>query len=312
MKIVCVLVTYNRIDNLKKALQHYENQTNKNFTLVIVDNKSSDGTRDFLDEWRHTASGYEKHVIFLPSNSGGAGGFYAGERYALELNPDWVYVSDDDAYPECQLFEKFASFISDSNENYAAVSGTVYKGNGKDIDVNHRSWFVIEKGYKFMIREIPLAYYRKEMFETGVFTYVGTFLNGEVLRQVGLCNPNMFIFFDDTDHALRMRKKGRLVVVPSMKIVHDTKDGNAFAGKNLFTWRDYYMKRNSFYIQMKYFKRAVPYSLVMFLLSAIKHYYNNISVLRFLFSACLNGLLGKLGKHPIYSPPFSINKLREK
>lgn len=308
MKLVCVLVTYNRLDNLKIALQHYENQTNKNFTLVIVDNNSSDGTKEYLKEWRNSLSDYKKEVILLPSNSGGAGGFFAGEKYAMELKPDWVYVSDDDAYPEYQLFEKFTTFISSCNDYYAAVCGTVYKGNGKDIDVNHRSWFRIDKGYKFVIREIPLEYYNKETFETGVFTYVGTFLNGEVLRQVGLCNPNMFIFFDDSDHALRMREKGKLIVVPSMKIVHDTKDGNAFVGKNLFTWRDYYMKRNSFYIQMKYYKRAVPYSSILFILSAIKHYHNNISVLRFLFSACFNGLLGKLGKHPKYSPPFSIKK----
>lgn len=308
MKLVCVLVTYNRLDNLKIALQHYENQTNKKFTLVIVDNNSSDGTKEFLEGWKQTESEFQKEVIFLPSNTGGAGGFYAGERYALQLNPDWVYVSDDDAYPEYQLFEKFSTFISYSNEKYAAVSGTVYKSNGKDIDVNHRSLFVINKGYKFEIKAIPLEYYDKETFETGVFTYVGTFLNGEVLRQVGLCNPNMFIFFDDSDHALRMKEKGKLIVVPSMKIVHDTKDGNVSGNENLFTWRDYYMKRNSFYIQMKYFKRAVPYNLVVFILRAIKHYYNNIPVLRFLFSAYFNGILGKLGKHPIYSPPFSIKK----
>ena len=88
------------MDNLKIALQHYESQTNKNFTLVIVDNNSSDGTKEFLEGWKQTESEFQKEVIFLTSNTGGAGGFYAGERYALQLNPDWVYVSDDDAYPD--------------------------------------------------------------------------------------------------------------------------------------------------------------------------------------------------------------------
>lgn len=308
MKLACVLVTYNRLSNLKIALQHYDSQTNQDFILIVVDNNSNDGTTSYLEEWKKTPSKYRKELVFLPSNSGGSGGFYAGQKFALGLNPDWIFVSDDDAYPEPQLFEKFSSFILANREEYAAISGTVYKSNGKEIDVNHRSLFEIKHGYKFNIKEIPEVFYRKNTFETGVFTYVGTFLNVNVLKQVGLCNPDFFIFFDDSDHALRMRKKGKLIVVPDMKIIHDTQCAKLADDKVLFSWREYYMYRNSFYIQRQYFKRAVIYSVVKFLFFAIIDNYKNLPALRFLMSACISGVLGKLGKHPKYCPPFLITR----
>ena len=40
--------TYNRLDLLKRAVQSVQNQTYKNFEIIIVDDNSSDGTQDFL------------------------------------------------------------------------------------------------------------------------------------------------------------------------------------------------------------------------------------------------------------------------
>lgn len=39
--------TYNRLELLKRAVQSVQNQTYKNFEIIIVDDNSSDGTQDF-------------------------------------------------------------------------------------------------------------------------------------------------------------------------------------------------------------------------------------------------------------------------
>ena len=43
-KIAAVIVTYNRLTKLKKALASYEQQLHKPNYMVIVDNASTDGT----------------------------------------------------------------------------------------------------------------------------------------------------------------------------------------------------------------------------------------------------------------------------
>ena len=40
--------TYNRLELLKRAVQSVQNQTYKNFQIIILDDNSSDGTQDFL------------------------------------------------------------------------------------------------------------------------------------------------------------------------------------------------------------------------------------------------------------------------
>ena len=51
-KIAAVVVTYNRLNKLKKALLSYENQLHKPDYMIIVDNASNDGTPEWLNEWQ--------------------------------------------------------------------------------------------------------------------------------------------------------------------------------------------------------------------------------------------------------------------
>ena len=43
-----VIPTYNRINNLKKALESVLNQTYQNFQVVIIDDGSQDGTEAYI------------------------------------------------------------------------------------------------------------------------------------------------------------------------------------------------------------------------------------------------------------------------
>lgn len=53
MKATVVIVTYNRLELLKECLQCVENQTVKFDNVVVVDNKCTDGTSEFLKEYTH-------------------------------------------------------------------------------------------------------------------------------------------------------------------------------------------------------------------------------------------------------------------
>mgnify|MGYP004446782765 CR=1 FL=1 len=48
--LTVVVSTYNRLKHLKKSLHCYERQTYKNFEVVVTDDGSSDGTREYIEE----------------------------------------------------------------------------------------------------------------------------------------------------------------------------------------------------------------------------------------------------------------------
>jgi rhamnopyranosyl-N-acetylglucosaminyl-diphospho-decaprenol beta-1,3/1,4-galactofuranosyltransferase len=93
-KIGVVILTFNRLEYLKITLCKVMAQTQPLDRILVVDNCSSDGTREYLN----AVDNIEK--IFLNDNSGPAGGFYEGIKYFSEkTDVDYVWLMDDDFFP---------------------------------------------------------------------------------------------------------------------------------------------------------------------------------------------------------------------
>jgi len=78
--VAAVVVTYNRKDFLAALLPTLIAQSRPLDAIYVVDNASTDGTGAFLiEEYQQQPM---IHPVFLTTNSGGSGGFYAGVRQA--------------------------------------------------------------------------------------------------------------------------------------------------------------------------------------------------------------------------------------
>lgn len=83
-KIAVVLVTFNRLDKLKQAVEYYEQQTYPIQEVVIVDNHSTDRTIQYLKEWVNGKGNFKRKTVLPNENCGGAGGFGAGMDEVLD------------------------------------------------------------------------------------------------------------------------------------------------------------------------------------------------------------------------------------
>lgn len=303
-RLVCIVVTFNRLEKLKNAISSYQSQTTSLDALIIVDNNSSDGTKEFLEKWRVKEEFFQKHVIFLPKNCGGSGGFHEGQKYAMTLNPDWIFVADDDAYPEPQMIEKFNLFLRDNHDsNISAVCTKVTFPDGK-IQLGHRCIFKITPSFYFQIIPIEESLYLQESFSISIFSYVGTFINAAKIKDVGYVNPNLFIYADDGEHSLRLNKKGRIVCVPSMNIIHDSgADTDTRSSNYLVSWRDYYLHRN----QINMLKKHHFLCCIRMCIEYIRYSkHKNIHYQKVIKNAVFDGLFNRLGVHKIYKPGWHI------
>ena len=306
-RVTVVLVTFNRLEKLKIALSCYEKQTYKIEKIIIVDNCSTDGTIDFLKKW------FDKEVVYLSENTGGAGGFGAGMEHALnlvnsmQLKTDWILVSDDDAFPNDDAIEKMIAYyqkqeVEKQNEIVALSSAVVNHGQ---IHESHRSR--IEKDF-FRIRFVGVdkKYYNTDGFEIDLFSYVGTMIKVSALKNVGTTLRDLFIYGDDNEHSLRLGKIGKLVCVPASVFVHDTPGVET----RKIGWHNYYNRRNQLYILKEYFP------LRYFINRFFKRYILDISILskntseekKLFKTAQMDALKNKLGKHPVYKPGFVIKE----
>lgn len=61
MKIGAVVVTYNRLDKLKKALKSFEDQQYLPVYVIVVNNASTDTTAQYLQQWQEKMQDLKNH-----------------------------------------------------------------------------------------------------------------------------------------------------------------------------------------------------------------------------------------------------------
>ena len=355
LQIGVVLVTYNRLEELKKAIPCYENQTVKPKYIIVVNNCSTDGTDEYLTGWIGKTRPYvamekgiagvgsmaerlahlkemdawtepddgdhkglednqphpeysvvwndegdiKKIIINIPENRGGSGGFYAGLKYAAaRTDANWIWVADDDAFPEPDAFEKADRFAKQHREMMRKCPAFC----GMCVDDNSRAATLHQARIKKTIfgrQELPVASgeFENEYFKMDLYTFAGTFLRRQALLKAGLPIEDFFIYQDDYEHACRMRRLGNIYCVPGVVIHHNEN----YIVANQVSWRDYYASRN---IVMMYKWHLDRYSMWMriarrFLMVCTSR---NLKKIKVTVTAIRDGLKEKRGLHEVYRP----------
>ena len=271
---MAVVVTYNRCAKLEVTLKRLlETPQNLLTRVIVVDNASTDGT----GPWLSAQSEARLTVITMEINAGGAGGFAAGMAEALRPYearsaasgpaPDWVVRMDDDARPAAMSSHApgaFEAFLAQDRSASEAWAAAVYYPDGQICDMNRPSvnpfqrprvfWatlFGALRGKSRDMYHIPHAAYEADTPRPiDITSFVGFFLKGSVMREIGLPDPGLFVYGDDVLYSLRLRKAGhRILFAPDVRFEHDcaTFDGHAL---RLFTplWKTYYATRNRLFM----------------------------------------------------------------
>lgn len=300
MDVGVVIVTYNRLEKLKETLAHFSRQTKSPAYVLVVNNASSDRTEEFLDTWQKKKEDYRKIAFNLKENTGGSGGFYRGLKESLDLEAEWVWVSDDDAVPETDAIEAASGYLEKNREwlgGISAICGQVI--NNGSIDINHRKTYT-SRGFGIIERPIPAEEYEKEEFELNAFSYVGTIISREKMKRVGITRKEYFIWWDDTEHSLRLSKVGKIICVPAIRIHHDVGES-----KFEISWKTYYGFRNMTDMYRKhmpgrcfsYFSLKVFVKTVFFPLIGKRTL--EMAILR---KGFWDAVKGKMGIDPVYRP----------
>lgn len=227
MRVTAVVVTYNRINLLKECVVALLEQTYQNMNILIVDNNSTDGTREYLQRISNTNN--EKiHVLSLKENIGGAGGFYEGIRHAMQSAPDWLWLMDDDTIPEKEACEELCKAVDVLGGNIGFLSSNVYGMNNECMNtprmkMNQKG----ENGYADW--NIHLE---KGLVKVDSATFCACFISADAVRKVGLPLRDYFIWGDDTEYTLRLtRYYGQGWLVGKSLVLHKRANGQSLSLK---------------------------------------------------------------------------------
>jgi GT2 family glycosyltransferase len=256
--VAVVVVTFNRADLLGRTLDGLAAQTHQPDAVIVVDNASTDHTREILDD----RIGLSLQRIHLDTNTGGSGGFRAGTEAAYGQGFDRIWLMDDDVVPapDCLavLMVIDEPCLMSVRED---TRGHLVEKAATDFDLT-RPWSIRPKR-----ASVETSYGERsampERVEIEIVAFEGFLMRREVIDAVGLPDETFFIFYDDVDLALRARRAGyRIWAVRDAVLVRQLDFDQQHA---LDTWKGYYMYRNLFAVHFRYganpLVRAKPYAI---------------------------------------------------
>ncbi|PIE07884.1 MAG: hypothetical protein CSA74_05095 [Rhodobacterales bacterium] len=215
--VSAVIVTYNRSQKLAKVLDALAEQTVPFRRIFVVDNASNDYTAEMLTDRAKEMDNLEH--LRLEKNIGGAGGFHEGIKAAYKDGAEYIWISDDDAYPEPDAIEKLRDAVVDfemeQNLSPSFACSRVEWTNGAICEMN-----------------VPETVWDWTRFVDGKTTrplvsscsFVSVLVPRHAVQHNGLPIADYFIWFDDSEYTKRLSRNYPGIFVPESRVIHDIPD----------------------------------------------------------------------------------------
>lgn len=231
-KIAAVVVTYNRLELLKKVINALREQTHKIDKIIIVNNSSTDGTKEWL-ELQHDLE------VITQSNLGSSGGQYTGSFFAYQSGYDWVWQMDDDVVADKYCLENLLKYAKPDFvvvPKRIASNGEVFYNDTKELNMTNpfkSIWKSIVSKDDFENKDVVYA--------EGI-TYEGPLFHKSVFTRVGFAERKFFIIGDDTEYAIRLKKNSIKTAIINDAIFYRQLPVSENGHK--FDWKTYHIIKN--------------------------------------------------------------------
>lgn len=243
--VVVLILSYNGKTLLYDSISSYLINDYNNFDVVVIDNGSTDGTKEYVEEnWP------EVKVLRISENRGYSGGFNFGLNYAFnELNADYVLITNNDVKADIKVISSLVETALISPQ-IGFVTGKVYffdnpnilQSVGKKHD--DKLWSVSHIGYG----EEEIGQYdntEERHWCDDIFWLV----NRKLYEKTGGYDTEFQFQAEDYEWQVRAKKLGyKLYYSHKAKIWH--KDSMTIGKDSPF--KSYYNFRNSLIVHMKH------------------------------------------------------------
>jgi GT2 family glycosyltransferase len=224
-----VIVNWKGYAKTRACLSALAASTYPNLHITVVDNESdkSEASRlhsDFPAITLHK----------LTQNTG----FTGGNNYVLKnARDDTLYfLLNDDTLPPADLVDTLVATL-EANPSCAAVGPFVLNADGTPQSAGMR--VNLWTGSTPCLAQRPMT----SPYPVDALSGCAMLVRGSVVREVGCLDPDYFMYYEETDWCIRMKRAGySILVTPVTKVIHT--GGGSQASKS--ARHEYQLSRNRF------------------------------------------------------------------
>ncbi|MDY6986991.1 MAG: glycosyltransferase family 2 protein [Thermodesulfobacteriota bacterium] len=241
-----IIVTWNKKGDVIRLLEQLKeiNYPGDNYDIIVVDNSSSDNTVHVIE-----ADYPWVRLIKNPQNLGGAGGFNTGMRWVLENRSEskYMWLLDNDVMVDGNALKELVAVMESSPE--AAMCGSKVMNIAKPSEIIEAGAFL-----DFVSGKTRSHRPRNDADSVHQVDYVAAcslLVRTESVRQIGMLQEDLFIYWDDMEWGARFNASGQKVLACCASVVYHPSWGERTAD-NSAEWRNYYRTRNRLWFFSNY------------------------------------------------------------
>ncbi len=260
-KVFIIILNWNGINDTLSCLESIKKLNVKDCELgvIVVDNGSTDDSVKELKKLVFREIDFR--LVTTTTNLGFAGGNNVGIKYALESGADYMMILNNDTIVDKNLITELLKVAK--KEKVAAVSPKIYFAQGyefhkdryKKNDLGKVIWYAGGKidwknvyGENRGVDELDGGQFQNTS-NTGFATGACMFLTAIAVKEVGMFDEKYFLYLEDADLSLRLKRKGWKVKYTPKAVVWHKVSQSSGIGSNL---NDYFITRNRLMFGMKY------------------------------------------------------------
>ena len=240
LPLVCVVVlNWNGVDDTLRCLESLAKIDYPQFRVLVVDNGSTDDSRDRLRLFRPC---YALDLLETGRNLGYAGGNNFGVKRALDLGAKWLLILNNDTTVSPDLLTQLTNAAERNPSAGVFCARVMYSEPSKIVSFDGARWNVRRARMERPGQDKPEHTLSREDHVTDYACGAALFFHADVTRKIGLLDERFFLVWEDADWCFRARAAGwQCIVVPKAKVWH--KVGSSFGSEDS-PLRTYFTVRN--------------------------------------------------------------------
>lgn len=238
--IAIIILNYNGGKDILECLDSLRHIRYKHHTVLVVDNKSSDDSVKQVYLYARQYPDQPIEVLELPKNYGYAGGNNRGITRALQKGADYVLILNPDTVVENNFLEELVAtaeaYAKEGKEGFFGPRIFLLNAHStkKHPRVYSNGGLINWLGTRGSLKDYGKGQSRLaevQPFETEYVSGTCLLASRETIQKAGLMREEYFLYYEDTDWAIRARRQGIVqVIVPQSIIWHKasttTKEGS--------------------------------------------------------------------------------------
>jgi GT2 family glycosyltransferase len=218
-QVYCIVLNWNGWADTMECVDALKECAYPNLRIVVVDNGS---TNDSVSRIRAAFP----DILLLQStkNAGFAAGNNIGIRRALADGADYVWLLNNDTEPAPDALDALVQKMLAANTIGAVASICYFSGAPSTV----QAWAGARVNMWIGYGRLSTSPRRDEWFDS--LNGTSMLVSRRALEEVGLLDEGFFLYWEDTEFCLRLRKNGwKIAAAPDSHVLHKV---NASTGGN--------------------------------------------------------------------------------